>query len=203
METISYHFTQRVKRKRHASPFSVSAQMVMGPAILRPTRINRCNSVMIFCPVDISSLEILNVKSPLKVSFSPKYRYTYKKRIILSISAIPNSIKKFPVSEEKKIEWVMEQLPERKKKNDNVNNTTSNNRDYLYTCSSMYHFNRWYQNLAETLRFLWFDFTEWTQISKVSPGLKLWNQFLWQWQKLELKMFGNRTISFNHFTVWK
>ena len=70
--------------------------MVMGPAILRPTRINRCNSVMIFCSVDLTSLEILNVKSPLKVSinesFSSKDRYTYKKRII---SAIPNSIKKF------------------------------------------------------------------------------------------------------------
>ena len=56
--------------------------------------------------VDISSLEILNVKSPLNVSmnesFSPKYRYTYKKRIILGVSAIPNFMKKFPVIEKKR-----------------------------------------------------------------------------------------------------
>ena len=39
------------------------------------------------------------------------------------------------------------------KKNDNLNNTTSNNRDYLYTCSSMYHLTDDTKTLRKVLDF--------------------------------------------------
>ena len=53
METIRQHFSLESK-DQHVSASFVSAQIVIGPAILQATRINRQNSVMFCCVLRVS-----------------------------------------------------------------------------------------------------------------------------------------------------